>query len=72
MINFTYMPGLETARFRVRISFLMATRTVIEFRLFVAWLDSEGRGFGVALCSLARISLPGNKDAGYGDGDNYR
>ena len=72
MINFTYMPCLQSARFRVRIPFIVATRTVLEFQLIVAWLDSELGSFGIALSGLAGISLPGTSDARCCDRKNYR
>ena len=72
MVNFAYMPCLQPAGLRIGIPFLVATRTVIEFRLFAARLDREFRGFGVALYYLAGISLLGTNDARCCDSDEHR
>lgn len=72
MINFTDMPRLQSARFRIGIPFLVATGTVLEFQFSITWLQGEAGGLGVELSSLARISLPGTNDAGCGDCQNHR
>lgn len=73
VINFSYVPCLQSAGFRISVAFLVATRTVIEFRLLVARLEREFLGFRVELISsLAHIGLLGTNDARCGDCGNYR
>jgi hypothetical protein len=73
VINFANVPCLQSAGFRISVAFLVATRTVSEFQLFVAWLDRECGGFGVELISSqAHINLLGTGDARQCECDNHR
>ncbi len=70
MINFACMPRPQSARLRVSVTILVASRAVLELQLIGAWLDSKFGCFRVEkIPGLSRISLLGNNGTRCGQYD---